>query len=360
MAALSRLVAGVFDQTILVTLPGSTRAVSQCIPVILPVMKHAIHQIKGWDHLVRQEHPCHYVQSDGKSENVSISTTPTIVDRCRQSKHPTITVDEALEKIYTVANPTMEVEAVFHKNALGRVLGRSLRARQCIPPFDASIMDGYAIRFEDSTGQLRVIGALCAGDTNFISKQLTLTPGTCVRVNTGGPIPFGADCVVPVENTRLISRRIGGPDEYDEEEDIIELIVAPEKVGQFIRPTGFDLNKNDIFRKGLRLGPAELGLISGAGLLTPWPADYANLIEERGDPLPDTVLSYLMQGGYIPCLKQYRIGVLSTGNEILDSFVSENESCVRDSNRPVLINLLRQHNYYNVVDFGIRQTIKSL
>ncbi|VDQ14521.1 unnamed protein product, partial [Trichobilharzia regenti] len=368
MAGLSRFVAGVYEHTLLIALPGSVQAASQCIPTILPIMKHAIHQIKGWDHLVKQEHssqynhnPCKSILKNGLNHH---SIPCSVVNRCRQSKHPMISVDEALKKIFTISNNhnnnnLIETEAVFYKNALNRVLGRSLKARQHIPPFDASIMDGYAMQFKDGVvGQLKVIGALCAGDSNFKSEKLTVVPGTCVRVSTGGPIPPGADCVVPVEHTRLISKRFvetdgKSPEEGEEEEDIIEVTVPPEKVSQFIRPCGFDLKKCDIFKRGLLLGPVELGLISAAGLLAPWPTNCTDILEESEDPIPIPVMKYLSQGGYLPCLKQYSIGVLSTGNEVFDGVVPETRPCIRDSNRPVLINLLRQHNYHNVIDFGI-------
>ncbi|XP_018646559.1 molybdopterin biosynthesis protein, putative [Schistosoma mansoni] len=308
MGALSRFVAGVCNETLLITLPGSTRAVSQCIPVILRVMKHAIHQIKGWDHLVKLEHPIQYNLDKSILEREYPLIACTVVSRCRSSRYPMISVDEALEKIFAVCNFEMGIEAVFHKNALGRVLGRSLKSRQCIPPFDASIMDGYAVRFMDGANQLKVVGALYGGDHNCACKELVVTPGTCVRVSTGGPIPSGADCIVPVENTKLISKRKGGPkDLYLEEEDTIEVTTPPGSIGQFIRSAGVDLDKNFVFRRGLRLGP-----------------------------IPNAVLDRLLQGGYLPCLEQCRIGVLSTGNEVLDCVVSEAKPLVRDSNRPCL------------------------
>ncbi|CAH8621181.1 unnamed protein product [Schistosoma rodhaini] len=354
MGALSRFVAGVCNETLLITLPGSTRAVSQCIPVILRVMKHAIHQIKGWDHLVKLEHPIQYNLDKSILEREYPLIACTVVSRCRSSRYPMISVDEALEKIFAVCNFEMGIEAVFHKNALGRVLGRSLKSRQCIPPFDASIMDGYAVRFMDGANQLKVVGALYGGDHNCACKELVVTPGTCVRVSTGGPIPSGADCIVPVENTKLISKRKGGPkDLYLEEEDTIEVTIPPGSIGQFIRSAGVDLDKNFVFRRGLRLGSTELGLISGAGLLTPWSSDDVDYVETNEGPIPNAVLDRLLQGGYLPCLEQCRIGVLSTGNEVLDCVVSEAKPLVRDSNRPVLINLLRKHNYFNVVDCGI-------
>lgn len=349
MGALSRFVAGVCNETLLITLPGSTRAVSQCIPVILPVMKHAIQQIKGWDHLVKLEHPIQY-----NLDKSILEREYPVVSRCRHSKYPMISVDEALEKIFAVCSFEMGIEAVFHKNALGRVLGRSLKSRQCIPPVDASMMDGYAVRFMDGASQLKVVGASYGGDHMCAGRELVVTPGTCVRVSTGSPIPSGADCVVPIENTKLISKRKGEPvDLYLEEEDTIEVTIPPGSIGQFIRPAGVDLDKDFVFRRGLRLGSTELGLISGAGLLTPWPSNHADYVKANEGPIPYAVLDRLLQGGYLPCLEQCRIGVLSTGNEVLDCVVSETKPFVRDSNRPVLINLLHKHNYFNVVDCGI-------
>ncbi|CAH8624496.1 unnamed protein product [Dicrocoelium dendriticum] len=364
-AALSRIIAGVLDEVLLITLPGSPKAIIQCVPVLLPVVEHAVSLIKGWTHSMDKNH---VTPSASQTSPVSMSL-PVAVDRLRVSPFPMISVEEAQMKIFQMAGTlqsTLGIQAVFHQNCLGRVLGLSLRARQCIPPFAASVMDGYALRVVDQTTRLHVLGALCAGD--LPREHLRLTEGTCVRVSTGGPLPEGADAVVPVEHTQLVTKRsdpsknINGS--LEEEEDTIEVLVPPTSRGQFIRSVGCDLDSHYVFRRGLRLGPAEIGLLAGAGLLAPWPSSsYATLLADNEPEctIPSGLLDRLRTGGYLPCLSQPRIGLVSTGDEVtpfLDHFELHS---VLDSNRPALNALLRKHGYPNVIDFGIvRDQIDSL
>ena len=95
-----------------------------------------------------------------------------------------ISVDEALARILDGAWP-LDEEAVPIDAAAGRVLAADLVARRTQPPFDASAMDGYAVRGADVAAipaRLRLLGAV--------------GPGEAVRIFTGAPMPAGADTVV--------------------------------------------------------------------------------------------------------------------------------------------------------------------
>ncbi|GAA0609588.1 molybdopterin molybdotransferase MoeA [Kribbella sandramycini] len=88
--------------------------------------------------------------------------------------------------------------------ALGLVLAEDIVSGVSLPSFDNSAMDGYAVRAEDLAGAtsetaitLPVVGEQRAGR----SEPIVVTPGTCVRIMTGAPMPRGADSVVPVEWT---------------------------------------------------------------------------------------------------------------------------------------------------------------
>ena len=90
------------------------------------------------------------------------------------------------------------VEEVAVTRAGGRVLAQDLVARLAVPPFDNSAMDGFALRAGDAIeGMVPVVGDVPAGGR----LPVPLAAGTAVRIMTGAPVPAGADCVVPVEDT---------------------------------------------------------------------------------------------------------------------------------------------------------------
>lgn len=107
-----------------------------------------------------------------------------------------IGVDEARALTLALARPVGN-EDIAVEEALGRVLARPAVAALTQPPFDASAMDGYAVRSDDLPGPLRVIGTSSAGH----AWAGEATPGTAVRIFTGAPVPAGYDRVVLQENT---------------------------------------------------------------------------------------------------------------------------------------------------------------
>lgn len=90
------------------------------------------------------------------------------------------------------------------KNALGCILAKSVSSGIDQPPFPRSPYDGYALRAADSAGAsesapvtLTVVGKSFAG----APADMSVGPGECVRIMTGGVIPEGADCVIMQEHT---------------------------------------------------------------------------------------------------------------------------------------------------------------
>lgn len=109
--------------------------------------------------------------------------------------------EEAVERVRSVARP-IGTETVPIAAAAGRVLARPVIAQIDSPRSDVSAMDGYAVRDEDLThvpAMLRPIGKSFAG----CGWDGDVTPGTCVRIFTGAPVPEGADRVVMQENVRV-------------------------------------------------------------------------------------------------------------------------------------------------------------
>ncbi len=88
--------------------------------------------------------------------------------------------------------------AVRSRDARGLVLAQDVVAREPVPPFANTGMDGYAVRAGDTPGRLRVVGDLPAGR----APTTRVGPGEAIRIMTGAPMPDGADAVVMVERTR--------------------------------------------------------------------------------------------------------------------------------------------------------------
>ncbi|MFT4185096.1 MAG: molybdopterin molybdotransferase MoeA [Rhizobium sp.] len=141
-------------------------------------------------------------------------------------------VADAQARLLNSATPLHRIESVPLDLAEGRVLARDLSARITQPPFDASAMDGYALRFEDAAepgAELNVIGASAAGH----AFEGTLGKGETVRIFTGAPVPAGADTVLLQEDAaRLEGDRIR--------------TTYPLRHGQHIRPRGQDFAEGEI------------------------------------------------------------------------------------------------------------------
>jgi molybdopterin molybdotransferase len=159
-----------------------------------------------------------------------------------------ISVDEALDRIFLQLD-TPQPETVPLARAHRRVLAEPLVARHTQPPFDASAMDGYAVRAaEAASGQaLRLAGTSQAGQ-RFVGM---MERGQCVRIFTGAPLPIGADAVIMQEQARADGNLIS-----------FEKAPAP---GQNIRRRGHDfLQRQELLPAGVTLTPAMLNLAASA------------------------------------------------------------------------------------------------
>jgi molybdopterin molybdotransferase len=158
---------------------------------------------------------------------------------------------DALSLVIARARP-LGTEIVPLVDALGRTLAADVRAREAVPPFAKSAMDGYAVRAADTRAAaerngigLKVIQDLPAGRTS----RRTVGPGQAVRIMTGAPLPKGADAVVMVEDTEKKGDRV--------------IIRAAARPGDHVGPAGEDLGKGDlVLKKGRLIGPAELGILA--------------------------------------------------------------------------------------------------
>ncbi|MBE1711881.1 MULTISPECIES: gephyrin-like molybdotransferase Glp [Mesorhizobium] len=161
-----------------------------------------------------------------------------------------VPIAEALERLLDGAAP-LASESVALFEAVDRVLAEPLAALRTQPPFNASAMDGYAVRAADVASvpsKLSVIGMAPAGrgfDGSVGERQ-------AVRIFTGAPLPEGADTIVIQENVRDLG---GGHIE----------VIEPTAEWRNIRRVGLDFSKGDfLLEKGRLLDPAALSLTASA------------------------------------------------------------------------------------------------
>lgn len=159
-----------------------------------------------------------------------------------------ISVDEALERILALASAPRP-EAVALSMAQGRVLCEPAIARLNQPPFDASAMDGYAMRMADLPGPLEVIGTSAAGHPWLGTAR----PHTAIRIFTGAPVPQGYDHVELQEHVLRDGDRI-----------TVETISA----SQNIRLKGKDFQQGDVIPAGTVMTPARIGLLASMNVPT--------------------------------------------------------------------------------------------
>ena len=153
-----------------------------------------------------------------------------------------ISVEQALAEVLALS-PAPVAEHLPLDQAWGRALLEPALSRMTQPPFDASAMDGYAIRSADIDQSLLVTGEAAAGHP-YSGRAV---PGTAVRIFTGAPVPAGYDRVIMQENVTRDGDRI---------------TVADKSGGTNIRPAGDDFREGDRVTPGRRLSAADIALLA--------------------------------------------------------------------------------------------------
>ena len=166
-----------------------------------------------------------------------------------------LNLDQAQAEIIKQIRPATETEELVIAQALGRFLAQPVYALVDNPAFSNSAMDGYALNHGDLAKNDFCLAL--AGESRCGIVPTPLTPGHCMRIFTGAPIPAGADTIVIQEN---ISKQ---------KTNQIEKISFPENVqtGSNIRKQGEDFKLNDsLYEIGHRLQAHDLALLSTAGI----------------------------------------------------------------------------------------------
>ena len=197
-------------------------------------------------------------------------------------------------------------------DALGYVLAEDLHAAEDLPAFSNTAMDGYAVRADDTINapvELSVIGVIAAGT----APTRAVEPGTAVQIMTGAPIPPGADAIAIVERTE--------PGSSPGRVRILDRVSS----GAYVRAAGSDLRRGDLVAAaGTVVCPGHVSLLASVD---------ASRITVHARP---------------------RVGVLSTGDELVSGTVPLELGQIRDSNRQGLLAALQRDGFIGI-DLGVRR-----
>ncbi|HKQ29767.1 MAG TPA: gephyrin-like molybdotransferase Glp [Burkholderiales bacterium] len=208
-----------------------------------------------------------------------------------------LTLEQARAAILERVTPVAETQSVPLAQARGRFVAAAIRASVDNPAFDNSAMDGYALRRQDlAATNFRLP---LAGESSAGSVPSRLTPGTCMRIFTGAPMPTDADTVVMQEDVE----RDG------------DSIVFPRGVvsGANVRRRGEDFRKDDaLFVPGTPLNPFQLALLATAGI------------------------------AQVPVFRRARVLVVATGDELVAAGGQLGPGQIYESNRLATLAQLEQ------------------
>ncbi|MCX6306242.1 MAG: molybdopterin molybdotransferase MoeA [Bacteroidetes bacterium] len=189
---------------------------------------------------------------------------------------------------------TTEVERVDLPGCLGRILAEDIFSDMDMPPFDKSAVDGYAARLADLNAAmqepdravtLHIAEIIPAGTM----PQITIQQGQCSKIMTGAMVPPGADCVAMVEDTEMTGENT--------------VRITHVNMGNNICYKGEDIRSGDlVLQKGLQITPAHVAVLAGVGAINPLVA------------------------------KLPRVGIISTGDELVEPSVTPGPAQIRNSN----------------------------
>lgn len=193
-----------------------------------------------------------------------------------------------IEKAYDIIIDSVidtGTERIDFRNSLNRVLAEDVHSDIEMPPFDKSAMDGFACRRDDLENQLQIVETVPAGKV----PQKKIGKNQCARIMTGAPVPEGADCVVMVEHTEEIAN----------DQVKINKIINKDNISY----KGEDVRVGDlVLRKGIIIEPKHLPIFAAVG--------YTNVLVG----------------------KKPKVGVISTGDELVEPQKKPGISQIRNTN----------------------------
>ena len=213
-----------------------------------------------------------------------------------------IEVPEAVAAVLRESSP-FEPQAIPLQDSQGLVLAEDIHADTDSPPFDKSLVDGFALRLMDSSASLPVIEVVSAGQ---LPKRVLDHPAA-IQIMTGAPLPVGADAVVQIEFTSSQTDSAGQT-----------LVTIPTKVaswkpGTNILRRGTSTRRGDlVVNSGTELRPQEMGALA-----------------EWGRAL-------------VLVRKRPRVAVLATGDELVPIEGMPGPGQIRNSNETMLCAQIRR------------------
>jgi len=208
-----------------------------------------------------------------------------------QAPDTLVTLDQALDMLAARLRPVVAVEEVPTMAAERRVLAEDVVSNVTAPPFPCSAMDGFAFRFDDlpapgAAAELTVTARVAAGHTHTGA----FGPGEAARIFTGAPMPADLDTVIMQEDCRLEGTALHLP--------------AGLRRGEWVRPRGDDVTAGaTVLPRGRRLRPQDVAMAAAVGRAT------------------------------LPVHARLRVGVFSTGDEVVEPGEALPEGAIYGCNR---------------------------
>ena len=207
-------------------------------------------------------------------------------------------------------------EAVDFRSALGRVLAADIIAPIALPEFPRSSVDGYAVRAADTFGASESVPAYLTlvGEVPMGRRpSFGLADGECALIHTGGMLPEGATAALMLEHSEAVNVT-GGPKEDGPVPSRAQVEVRRAVAdGENAIAVGEDIRQGEtVIAKGAVLGPAEIGALAAIGVLS------------------------------VPVAMPPVIGLISTGDEVIEPSQIPASGQVRDVNTYSLCALVRR------------------
>ncbi|MDP3546845.1 MAG: molybdopterin biosynthesis protein [Phreatobacter sp.] len=199
----------------------------------------------------------------------------------------------------------LEAEPLPLENLIGRVLAKTVAAPVDAPPFDRSVVDGFAVRAADVASASETAPAWLSLTAETIAcgtePKLSVEGGHATPIATGGPIPRGADAVVMIEHTRF-------------EPGAGLAVTRPVGPGQNIAFAGSDIARGEtLLRRGTILTSREIGMLAAVGAAS------------------------------VPVWRKPRVAVISTGDELVAPGEALRPAAIYDSNGPIVAAALEEN-----------------
>ncbi|HBC79268.1 MAG TPA: molybdopterin molybdenumtransferase MoeA [Bacteroidales bacterium] len=227
-----------------------------------------------------------------------------------------ISFEKAFETVMNTSFRT-GTETVSYTDTLNRILAEEIASDMDMPPFNKSSVDGFACRKSDLGNDLEILETIPAGNwpSKFIGKN------QCSRIMTGAPVPDGADCVIMVEDTELLS------------EGFIKF--RSSFIKENIAKKGEDIRKGElVLRAGKRIRPQDIAVMASVGHTS------------------------------VTISKRPRVAVISSGSELVEPDLIPGMSQIRNSNASQLMAQIERAGasgkYYGIAADDEAQTLSII